>query len=52
MADVLARRQGQPLFTWGNADVTRAGGFRQTYIKALRAADKNDIQPLIAFARS
>jgi Fic-DOC domain mobile mystery protein B len=52
MADVIVRRQGRPVFTWGGADIVRAGDFRRSYIDALRAADKNDIQPLLAFARS
>ncbi len=52
MADVLAQRQGRPVFTWGGADIVRAGDFRRSYIEALRAADKNDIQPLLVFARS
>jgi len=52
MADVLMQRQGRPLFTWGSAEIAKAGDFRRSYIDALRAADKNDIQPLIAFARS
>ena len=52
MADVVARRLGKPEFTWGRADIVRAGDFRRSYIDALRAADKNDIQPLLAFARS
>jgi Fic-DOC domain mobile mystery protein B len=52
MADVLVQRQGRPLFTWGGADIAQAGDFRRHYIDALRAADKNDLQPLLAFARS
>ena len=52
MADVVARRLGKPVFTWGRADIVRAGDFRRSYIDALRAAEKNDIQPLLAFARS
>jgi len=52
MADVVARRLGKPEFTWGRADIVRAGDFRRSYIDALRAADKNDIQLLLAFARS
>ncbi len=52
MADVRVQKQGRPLFTWGSADITRAGGFRRSYIGALRAADKNDIQSLLSFARS
>lgn len=52
LADVVVRRLARPLFTWGSADITRAGDFRRNYIEALRAADKNDIQPLLVFARS
>lgn len=52
MADVLAQRQDRPIFTWGGAELVRAGDFRQRYIDALRAADAHDIEPLLAFARS
>ena len=52
MADVLALRLGRPVFTWGSAELVRAGDFRLKYIEALRAADGNDIQPLMRFARS
>jgi Fic-DOC domain mobile mystery protein B len=52
MADVVARRQGRPVFTWGGADIVRAGDFRRSYLEALRAADRNEIAPLLAFARS
>jgi Fic-DOC domain mobile mystery protein B len=52
MADVIVQRQGRAVFTWGGADIVRAGDFRQTYISALRAADRNDIRPLLVFARS
>jgi Fic-DOC domain mobile mystery protein B len=52
MADVFLERQGRPVFTWGGADIVRAGDFRRGYIDALRAADKNDLEPLLVFARS
>jgi Fic-DOC domain mobile mystery protein B len=52
MADVFLRRQGSPVFTWGGANIVRAGDFRRRYIDALRAAGENDIQPLLVFARS
>jgi Fic-DOC domain mobile mystery protein B len=52
MADVLAQRSGRPLFTWGSADIARAGDFRRRYIHALQAADRHDLQPLLAFART
>jgi len=52
MADVLARMQDRPVFTWGGADIVAQGDFRRRYIDALQAADKNNIEPLLAFARS
>jgi Fic-DOC domain mobile mystery protein B len=52
MADVLVQKQGRPVFTWGRADITTAGDFRRSYMVALRAADKNDMRPLLSFARS
>lgn len=52
MADVLAQRQGRPVFTWGGADLVRSGDFRRHYIEALQAADGHDLEPLLAFARS
>jgi Fic-DOC domain mobile mystery protein B len=51
MADVLAQRQGRAVFTWGSAEIVRASDFRRAYIEALRAADANDIRPLLKFAR-
>jgi Fic-DOC domain mobile mystery protein B len=52
MADVLARIQDRPVFTWGGADIVAHGDFRRRYIDALQAADSNNIEPLLAFARS
>ncbi len=52
MADVLAERQGQPGFSWGSSAIARAGDYRRAYIEALRAADRNDIQLLLQFART
>jgi fido (protein-threonine AMPylation protein) len=52
MADVLVQRQGRPVFTWAGTDIVKASDFRGSYIDTLRAADKNDIQPLLVFARS
>jgi Fic-DOC domain mobile mystery protein B len=52
MADVLVQRQGRPVFTWGGADLGGAGDFRERYIEALQAADGNDLQRLLDFARS
>ena len=52
MADVLAKLKGRPEFSWGGADIVAQGDIRQGYIDALRAADRNDIEPLLKFARS
>jgi Fic-DOC domain mobile mystery protein B len=52
MADVLARIQDKPAFSWGGADIVAHGDFRRRYIDALQAADKHNIEPLLAFARS
>jgi Fic-DOC domain mobile mystery protein B len=51
LTDVLASRQGCPVFTWGAAELVQAGDFRRVYIEALRAADRNDIRLLLRFAR-
>jgi len=51
-ADVLARIQDKPAFSWGGADIVAHGDFRRRYIDALQAADKHNIEPLLAFARS
>jgi Fic-DOC domain mobile mystery protein B len=53
MADLLLENVfNQPRFTWGSKNLVNASDARSTYISALRAADRFDIQPLIAFARS
>jgi Fic-DOC domain mobile mystery protein B len=52
IADVIAQRMGRPVFTWGGSDIVQAGDFRRAYTDALRAADRNDIKPLLAFART
>ena len=52
MADLLAERLGQELFTWGRAGLTNVGEARAQYIAALKAADGYDLGPLLEFARS
>ena len=51
-ADLLAVRLGQPRFTWGQDNISPAGNVRRVYIDALRAADRHDIAPLLAFGRT
>lgn len=52
MADLLIERLGKPRFTWGSHSLVDANATRQQYIAALQAADRRDIAPLLAFARS
>ncbi len=54
MADIVVEKIfNRPVFTWGaHAGLTRAGDIRIEYLKAIKAADENDIQPLLAFART
>ena len=55
MADVVAVKYGSPEFTWGaGQNLAAEGTARATYLSALRALDinGNDMQPLLAFARS
>jgi Fic-DOC domain mobile mystery protein B len=51
MADLLVMRLGQERFSWGRESLRDAGTTRQRYIAALKAADNQDIGPLLAFAR-
>lgn len=40
------------VFTWGRANLVKAGESRTSYLNAIRAADKEDYLPLLQFARS
>jgi len=51
-ADLLAAQLGRPRFTWGRANLVEPKETRRAYVAALRAADRHDIAPLLAFARS
>ncbi|HTH57839.1 MAG TPA: mobile mystery protein B [Cyclobacteriaceae bacterium] len=49
MADILVGKIfGQPVFTWGEMQRDP----RTKYLAAVKAADQNDIAPLLSFARS
>jgi len=50
--DLLLKQLGQPRFSWGQENLADAAQARRRYVDALRAADKHDIAPLIAFVRS
>jgi Fic-DOC domain mobile mystery protein B len=51
-ADLLIVNLGGERFTWGRANLQSAGDVRRAYIAALKAADRHDLELLIAFARS
>lgn len=51
-ADLLVVGQGGTRFSWGGAELQKAGAARKTYIDALHAADNHDFAPLIVVARS
>ncbi len=53
MGDVIVEKIfGLPVFTWGAANLVKAGDTRKEYLKALKAADNGDMEPLIKFSRS
>lgn len=53
MADLIIEKiYDNKFFSWGSANLVKATEARNNYIQAVRKADKNDIQPLIAFAKS
>jgi Fic-DOC domain mobile mystery protein B len=52
VGDLLVMHLGQPRFTWGRTNLVDAGATRHAYVAALQAADRGDIEPLLAFARS
>jgi Fic-DOC domain mobile mystery protein B len=52
IANVLVMKLGRPELTWGSANLVAEGPMRGAYLDALDAADHNDTQPLLTFARS
>jgi Fic-DOC domain mobile mystery protein B len=53
MADVIMSHIfGKGIFTWSRSNLVSKGDARTNYLTAIRAGDKNDIEPLIAFAKS
>jgi Fic-DOC domain mobile mystery protein B len=50
--DLLMRSVGADPFTWGRVNLEYATDTRRSYIAALRAADRGDLDALMAFARS
>jgi hypothetical protein len=53
MADLIMEKlYNIKFFSWGSANLVKSTEARSNYIQAVRKADNNDIQPLIAFAKS
>lgn len=50
--DLLLVQSGAPRFTWGAGNLVSEGDVRRRYIDALRAADRRDYAPLLAFVRT
>jgi Fic-DOC domain mobile mystery protein B len=54
LANILCVKYGRPRLTWGRANLVNTGPAREAYFVVLRAldADRNNIRPLLEFARS
>jgi hypothetical protein len=49
-ANILVTQLGQPLLSWSS--LVAVGELRKSYVSALQSADREDIGPLLVFARS
>ena len=53
MADIIVDKLfNKEPFSWGAANLSNASNSRAIYLKAVKAADLNDYQPLLDFSRS
>ena len=53
MADIIIEKLfAEEPFTWGAANLSKANDTRKSYLKAVKAGDLNNYQPLLEFARS
>jgi hypothetical protein len=52
MTDVVVKRLRAKPLTWGSASLMGMHAARAAYAAAVRAADNDDIRPLVTFARS
>jgi hypothetical protein len=53
MADlILEKLYMQPFLSWGSSSLVKADEKRKDYIRAIKIADKHDLYPLMAFAKS
>lgn len=53
MADVIINKVYKlPLFSWGASDLVNQGDARSAYLKAVKAADNENFEQLLEFART
>jgi Fic-DOC domain mobile mystery protein B len=53
MADLIMEKLfNATFFSWGSSNLVKATETRKAYIKSVKMADKQDLQPLIVFAKS
>jgi Fic-DOC domain mobile mystery protein B len=53
MADLIMEKLfNATFFSWGSSNLVKATETRKAYIKAVKITDKQDLQPLIVFAKS
>lgn len=50
--NLLLESVGSTPFTWGRTELLTPSDTRSIYISALRAADRGDVEPLLAFVRT
>lgn len=51
VADLMVQHEGRAPFSWGRHAIGVSGETRDTYLKALRLADRHQIERLLEFAR-
>lgn len=51
ITDLFLRIHNQPMFSWGKDSFYKNSSVRDSYIKALRAADRHDYSQLLLFVR-
>jgi len=53
MPDIIINKVYKlPLFSWGAGDLVHQGDTRSAYLKAVKAADGENFEQLLEFARS
>jgi len=53
IADIIVSNLFQkPVFTWGRTNLSKTSDIRKQYLNSIYEADRGNIQPLLAFART